>query len=383
MEASSQYTEMRGNHEFTQKMSQKTWRKFNSRHFLRFCIVTGLLFFVLGTCLLIWKRETYGHQEEINSVDWSADGTRLITGASDGLVKTWDVQTHHPDQTIVLHETNFFIRCSPQGSNMAVAHDFDGVSLWDIDSGKEQKHFDSSVWAEYIAWHPEGILLAIAADYHGLCIYDTLCSEIKLNQSDFPFLGSTYCFEWNSEGTLLAIGQINQTSIFQIEDYSATCISQIQEPASALTWSPDGSQLATKYAGTIKIWEIPSGSLINEFRTGSACRAVEWSSKGGLLASHNDTCLQVWNASTGIITYAEQIGTIGHLSAWHHTNLEIAVSVAHQLMLFDVMNGSWKLFSSDPVNIGGRVTLTFGALFLGLAYVTHLFLEFHQQLVIH
>jgi WD40 repeat protein len=34
-----------------------------------------------------------GHSVTVNNVKFSPDGTRFVSGAGDGLVKIWDVQT--------------------------------------------------------------------------------------------------------------------------------------------------------------------------------------------------------------------------------------------------------------------------------------------------
>ena len=35
----------------------------------------------------------YGHAGAVKSVDWSPDGTHLVTGGSDGLPRVWDASS--------------------------------------------------------------------------------------------------------------------------------------------------------------------------------------------------------------------------------------------------------------------------------------------------
>jgi WD40 repeat protein len=48
-----------------------------------------------GVEKLVWNPEcpVAGHSAEVNSVDFSPDGNRVVSGSDDNLVRIWDVAT--------------------------------------------------------------------------------------------------------------------------------------------------------------------------------------------------------------------------------------------------------------------------------------------------
>ena len=77
-----------------------------------------------------------GHTDTVTLVAFSPDGSRLLSAAADGSVRTWDASTGNP-QAVMEHGspvTN--AQFSPDGSRVLTITAADEVFLWDAGSGQ-------------------------------------------------------------------------------------------------------------------------------------------------------------------------------------------------------------------------------------------------------
>jgi hypothetical protein len=73
-----------------------------------------------------------GHRDEVSSVAFSPDGTRLATGSFDQTVKVWDVATGQLLRTLAGHSQGIWgVAFSPDGLRLASAGQEQAVRIWD------------------------------------------------------------------------------------------------------------------------------------------------------------------------------------------------------------------------------------------------------------
>jgi WD40 repeat protein len=71
-----------------------------------------------------------GHDSEIFSVDFSADGANLITGSSDGTIRLWDLATGRELRSINVGTEVYIVATAP-GENQVLSGNYT-LRLWDI-----------------------------------------------------------------------------------------------------------------------------------------------------------------------------------------------------------------------------------------------------------
>ena len=78
-----------------------------------------------------------GHLQRVRSLAFSLDGTLLVSGSEDGAIKLWDVQTGGVVKTFWGQADSVSI--SPDSTTIA-SGSRSGVCLWDVGTGKCQRH---------------------------------------------------------------------------------------------------------------------------------------------------------------------------------------------------------------------------------------------------
>jgi len=114
-----------------------------------------------------------GHQYSIKHVEWSPDGTRIISIDNEGNIKMWTSDANQPDTFVERtlespggQEWNpipnaQFITWSPDGQRLAsIGYDDDSIQIWDSDTGVQLEKFEMDERVNSISWSPDGMKLA-------------------------------------------------------------------------------------------------------------------------------------------------------------------------------------------------------------------------------
>ncbi|NWJ95875.1 MAG: protein kinase [Chloroflexi bacterium] len=245
-----------------------------------------------------------GHNNYINSLDFSPDSTKLVSASLDRTIGLWDVVSGRLLKTFLGHT----------GSVNAVAFSLDGkvlasgstdktVRLWNVASGELIKVLDGHSGIIFgLAFSPDGTLLASAsAD-----------KTIKLWE-----VGS-----WRLLHTL--VGHTHHVM--------------------AVAFSPDTDGLASgSKDGMVRLWELPNGTEIDVLEGhDEEVSSVVFAPDGKRLASgSHDKSVKLWSLETGqdYKTFRNNGGEWVHDVAFSHDGRTL-VSVSNQIKLRDMPNGT-------------------------------------------
>src|SRR6266487_446045 len=277
------------------------------------------------------------HTNEVTSVAWSPDGTRLVAGDRDNTVHIWnalsgDKLAIHDDFKGQLRWRNA-IAWSRAGIHIVLYAENDEKPelLWDKESGERIFiYYERRKKVGTVAWSPDNQYLALGNNDRMVQIRD-----IKRGESIFTYCGHRESLRmnrvnavaWSPNGLYVASGTRGDgVHVWQIAT-GETIQTSGSHAAELITlaWSPDGRYIASGGSDeTIQIWEVATRRRIFTYHGHSGLdmgvSTVAWSPDGTRIASAGsgyDTTVQVWDAFNGgnVFTYVMHMGRVNAL-AW-------------------------------------------------------------------
>jgi WD40 repeat protein/DNA-binding SARP family transcriptional activator len=252
----------------------------------------------------------HGHATDINDVAFSRDGSMLATAGDDGLVKVWNPIT--------------------------------GAQLLKVSGPNPQ------------AWKPsfsaDGKLLAaiwrVSGSYAGV----VRIVDVATGQAREVYAGNPTALAVNGDGTRLAVGTVDPTSIVVLDVRTGRALRTLPQPdcIPSLAWSPDGKWLAgTSFDGTARIWEAASGRLHAPlFGHAGRVMTAAWSPDSTRLATGSlDGTAKLWEVTD---SGARQLFTLSSLDL-RLGIYDLAFSGdGHRLMASDMEMTATRIWDVGP-----------------------------------
>ncbi|MFJ9871622.1 NACHT and WD repeat domain-containing protein [[Kitasatospora] papulosa] len=269
-----------------------------------------------------------GHEQDVNAVTWSPDGSRLATASDDGTVRIWDAR--EAGNPVVLTRRHgdgvYAVAWSPDGKRLAGGSRDRSVTIWDAETWAEMGVLighDDSVGA--LAWSPDGDRLATASSDRTVRIWDaeTHAELTVLTGHEQP----VWALAWSpGRGQLASASDDGTVRVWSLTSGGPTTeLTGHQASVSAVAWSPDGCCLASVSEDrTALVWNIAvaeeegSEPQARKLTSLTPLNCVTWSPDGRHIAVGDDDCtVRVWDTDT-----SEESQLIGHTDsvhdiAWH------------------------------------------------------------------
>lgn len=245
-----------------------------------------------------------GEKSPVASIAFSPDGSRLVAGSWDGLIRLWDVETRVDLRTFVGHGTSVTsVAFSADGTRVASASVDGTVRLWDVETGSELAAFHEHTGPVFgVAISPDGSRIASGGSDRVVRVRDSASGDALGDCSghSLPVLSVAF----SPDGTRIASGSLDQT--VRVWDVTSgteiTALSGHTGPVASVAFDPGGTRIASgAFDRTVRVWNIASGTVVNTL-TGHTepVASVAYSPDGTRIASgSNDRTVRLWNADTG------------------------------------------------------------------------------------
>ncbi|MBN1629749.1 MAG: hypothetical protein JW990_08295, partial [Thermoleophilia bacterium] len=259
------------------------------------------------------------HENSVAAVQWSSDGTQILTASNDGTAKVWDASASSPTYgeellTISGHQgVVVSAEWSPSGDRIVTAG-WDGTAkVWDAVTGEElltfAQHRDAVVEAE---WSPDGTRIATTSKDATARVWNPLTGEELFHLSAQVFYGHTSKrsgLAWSPSGDRIVIAGGDGTA--KVWDGATgerlLTLSGHADLVQEATWSPDGMRIVTAgWDGTAKVWDASAssptyGEELLTFRGHTSwVESATWSPSGEtIISTADDGTAKIWDAATG------------------------------------------------------------------------------------
>lgn len=277
------------------------------------------------------------HGEDILALAFSPDGALLASGANDGTVKVWGVETGEELWVLEGHTRSVVsVAWNPEGTVLASGSDDGTVRLWDPATGAEIQALD------------------LTPPPYTVRETDPRTGEIHIREVPAP----TWVREvvWNPDGSLLAISWYENYGGFAVTLWNPGVGEKRRTipGARGLSWRPDGAVYATVEKDDVTLWDATSEEAI---RTLEAKSFAVWSPDGKELLTNTGSGWALWDVDTG-----RQLQTLGwygssrpalssdgrFLADAYKGNYDFDVPVAGGAVIIDLVTGATLARKSVP-----------------------------------
>jgi WD40 repeat protein len=249
-------------------------------------------------------RTLYGHKNRIWSVAFSPDAKTLVSGSDDRIVKLWDVDTGQCIRTIQgYHKATKPVAFSPDNKLLfSFSYEEQSVRVWDVQNAKCLRNFDlGTSGVMQVAFSPDQKTFACGNYDHTIKLFNVkngTCSQILQGHSAWVrFVAFT------ANGEILASGSGDQTiKLWHLP--TSKCLYTLcghHSPVQTLAIHPNGEILASgSWDGMIKIWDLRSHECLFTFAEHSdRIESLAFCEDGILISGSMDRSIKFWNLATG------------------------------------------------------------------------------------
>jgi dipeptidyl aminopeptidase/acylaminoacyl peptidase len=240
-------------------------------------------------------------KKSLQTMAFSPDGRRIVSGLADGSMTLWDVETGSEIAHFSGHRELFTaLAFSPDGRRIASGSSDNTVRIWDADEGIQLiELIGHERGIKAVAFSPDGRRLASAG------------GRADTSEDSFFPLGGTAPAEEISSWCLASDSAVrvwdldSGTEIVRFEGHCDTVVS--------LAFSPDGRLIASGSDDeSTKVWDAESGSQIilldqHENQSGTLVFSCDGRRIGGRNSAHEE----IWDAESGESLRCRRTGAAG------------------------------------------------------------------------
>ncbi|KAF7968096.1 hypothetical protein HWV62_31995 [Athelia sp. TMB] len=251
----------------------------------------------------------YGHEDTVNSVSFSPDGSRIVSGSSDKTVRVWDLVTGQQALSpLEGHQDKVWsVSFSPDGSRIVSGSEDQTVRVWDGVTGQEAlpplKGHVGGVHS--VAFSPDGRKIVSGSSDHTVRMWDSISAQSAL----FKFEGheqSVNDVAFSPDGCMIVSASDDKTLRVWDTATGQAALSPLEGhegAVSSVSISPDGLRIVSgSHDRTVRVWDIISGrqSLSPLEGHQDTVWSVSFSPHGSRIVSgSDDQTMRVWDAVTG------------------------------------------------------------------------------------
>jgi WD40 repeat protein len=272
--------------------------------------VTGLEAKLAGAAQLSrLQRVLSGHAQGVNSVAFSSDGTRIVSGSADQTARLWDARSGE-----LLHELGHDgqvnrVAFSADGRRILTASSAGTVFEWDATSGKllHKIRVATAVSTRLpfrlvsVTFNADGTRALVAMGLGRTYVWDLASGKIIGELKGEPRLLASAAISRDGTRAITA-----GTETAQVWDTTSGAVLHElpghKDFIHAVAFNPDGTQIVTGAGDRIaRVWDMATGKLLREFEGHDAeIKAVAFSADGStLVTASSDQTARLWNVATG------------------------------------------------------------------------------------
>ncbi|KAF5382400.1 hypothetical protein D9757_009813 [Collybiopsis confluens] len=240
----------------------------------------------------------------ILAVAFSPDGSKIVSGSYDQIVRIWDAVGGQQLAQLDGHTSMVTsVAFSPDASKVVSGSYDRTVCIWDGATGQQlaQLHGHSD-WVKSVAFSPDGSKIVSGSEDKTVQIWDAMTGQ-QLAQLDGHTERVT-SVAFSPDGLKIVSGSYD-TTVHIWDGVLGQHLAQLAghtEMVSSVAFSPDGSKIVSgSYDGTVCIWDAVGGQQLAQLDGHtSMVTSVAFSSDGSnIVSGSHDNTVRIWDAVAG------------------------------------------------------------------------------------
>ena len=297
-----------------------------------------------------------GHKAPVNSIDWSPDGSTLMTASDDGTIRLWNASTGAEIKVLDEHlATVNDAQWSPDGLYIASVSSDAIVRLWDATTGEKLHTLEGHIGdVTVVAWSPDSRLFATGGVDEIVRLWDATTGDL-IRIFNNPS-GEIFGIAWSSDAQRIAASTWQQiTTVWDVETGGE--LLHFSAQYSQLVWSPDNTELIFGFFAERTIHGLHAYDIrqLNPMLIGHTQNQVfeaTWSPYGTRILTYGmDETARIWDAETGIELLRIQHPARIWYSDWSPDGTRIATACSDSnFRVWDSTTGDLLLLIPVPVS---------------------------------
>jgi WD40 repeat protein len=253
-----------------------------------------------------------GHEDTVNSVAFSPDGTALATSDTAFSVRVWDTGTWEESATLIDEDSPVSVGTpsvafDPDGTLLATGHE--SVRLWGVGTWEEVATILEDDWITSVAFSSDGTTLATSDPVGNVRFWNTSTGSETAAVEGPPDYVTSMAF--SPDGTTLASATaVDQAGVFEDSDGGAVRLWDSRNGAEiavltshdssfeSVAFSPDGGLLAA-CDGDVRLWDTGTREEVTTLTAAEATASLAFSPDGSTIATgHEDGTVRLRDTET-------------------------------------------------------------------------------------